>query len=147
MLSRFYKDRRRAQAGTTLIELLVALAIAGLALALVVGTISTGILDATLAKRNTAVQAVMQYEMEQVSASAYNPSAPSYSDCFATEKPMSPTPASGYLGLCPPSYTLRADVTWQTYSGNVQSWTIAVGAWPSGSATIGSIQLLKSPHQ
>ena len=37
MLERFYKDRRRAQAGTTLVELLVSLTIMGLALVLIVG--------------------------------------------------------------------------------------------------------------
>ena len=141
-------DRRRAQAGTTLVELLVSLTIASLALALVVGTLSTGLLDATLAKRNTATQAILQYEMEQISASVFDPSAASYSNCFAIEKPASPTPAiGGYLGSCPSGYTLRSDVTWQPYSSTVQNWKIAISAWPSGNATGASVQLYKVTHK
>src|SRR5205085_9799713 len=84
------KDRRRAQSGATLIELLVSLVIASLAIALVVGTLSSGLLDSTIAKRNTAAQAILQYEMEAISASNFDASAPPYSDCFATEDPSSP---------------------------------------------------------
>jgi type II secretory pathway pseudopilin PulG len=130
-----------------LVELLVSLTIAALALSLVVGTISTGLLDATLAKRNTAAQAVIEYEMEQVSASAFNPSPSPYSDCFASEQPKDPTPAGGYLGSCSSGYTLRADVSWQQYSGSVQRWTIVIKGWPSGASTGTSIELLKAPHQ
>lgn len=142
------RDRRRAQAGTTLIELLVSLTIAGLSLALIIGTFSTGLLDATLAKRNTAVQAVIQYEMEQVSASAFSGSAPAYSDCFATEQPANPMPASGYQGSCQPGFPLRADVTWRwrPNSTTVQEWTIAVTG-PSGSPTGSSVQIYKVAHQ
>ncbi len=133
------KDRRRAQSGTTLIELLVSLVIASMALALVVGTLSTGLLDATLAKRNTSVQAVMQYEMEQVNATAINAS---FSDCFATENPTAPVPATGYGGSCPSGpYTLRADVNLKLTSGSAQLWDIKVSAWPSGSDTGALIQL------
>lgn len=147
MLARLYKDRRRAQAGTTLIELLVSLTIAGLALSLVVGTISTGLLDATLAKRNTAAQAVIEYEMEQVSANAFSTSAPSYSDCFATEQPTNPMTVS-YQGSCLNGYTIRADVSCQpTCSSSPQTWTIVISGWPSGSSIGASIQLLKAPHQ
>lgn len=135
------RDRRRAQAGTTLVELLVSLVIAGLALALIVGTLSTGLLDVTLVKRNTAVQAVLEYEMEQVRASSLGGS---YSDCFATESPTSPAPASAYQGTCPSTggYTLRADAKLQsTTPSGVQLWTISVAGWPSGSAIGTSIQV------
>lgn len=140
------KDRRRAQAGTTLVELLVSLTIASLSLALIVGTFSTGLLNATLAKRNTAVQAVIQYEMEQVSGSAFNPSAAAYSDCFATEQPVSPTQAGVYQGSCQPGFTLRADVSWQPYSNSVQLWTISVTG-PTGASIGASVQLYKAAHQ
>lgn len=133
------KDRRRAQSGTTLVELLVSLVIASLALAIAVGTISTGLLDATLAKRNTAIQAVMQYEMEQLAATS---TAGSYSDCFATEAPTSPAAATGFQGSCPSGpYTLRADVTLQSTSGTSQLWSIRVKAWPTGSDTGQSVQV------
>jgi len=141
------KDRRRAQSGATLVELLVSLVIASLALALIVGTLSTGLLDSTIAKRNTASQAVLQYEMESVSASAFNPSAQSYSDCFATESPTSPAVASSYQGACPDGpYTLRADVTWQwlpSAPNTVQVWTVAVSAWPSGATFGSSVSIFK----
>jgi prepilin-type N-terminal cleavage/methylation domain-containing protein len=141
-------NRRRAQSGTTLVELLVALVIAGLALALVVGTLSTGLLDSTIAKRNTAAQAVLQYEMEAIGASTFSASAAQYSDCFATEGPTSPASAGGYKAGCPSGpYTLRADVRWQWLASappnTVQVWTIAIASWPS-SAPIGtSVSLYK----
>lgn len=146
------KDRRRAQAGTTLVELLVALTIASLALALIIGTFSTGLLDATLAKRNAAVQAVMEYEEGQVNANAFSTSAQPFSDCFATEDPTSnPAPAAAYLGACPTrSYVLRADVNWAWLTGSttVQVWTIAVvDPGPATPPTIASVNLYKVAHR
>ena len=143
-LAAILSDRRRAQSGTTLIEVLVSLTIASLALSLVVGTISTGLLDATLAKRNTATEAVIEYEMEQVSASTFSASPSPYSDCFATEQPVSPTPATA--GSCPNGYTLRADVSCpQPCSISLQTWTIAISG-QSGS-TGASVQLRKAPRK
>jgi type II secretory pathway pseudopilin PulG len=128
------KDRRRAQAGTTLVELLVSLMIVGLALVLVVGTFSTGLLDAALAKRNTAVQVVNQYELDRIGASPFSSSASPYSECFATENPSSPTSLT-YLDPCPSgSYALRADVTWTAGpTATSQLWTITVRTWPDAS--------------
>lgn len=144
---RVLRDRRRMQSGTTLVELLVSLVIASLALALIVGTFSTGLLDATLAKRNTAVQAIVQYEMEQIGASSFDPSATAYSDCFATEDSSNPVSAAGYQGDCPSaSYTMRADVTWQWLgsSESVQVWTIKVTAVPGGSGTGNPVSVYKA---
>ena len=142
------KDRRRAQSGATLVELLVSLVIASLALALIVGTLSTGLLDSTIAKRNTAVQAVLQYEMETISASKFDAGAATYSDCFATESPTSPIAApSGYRTDCPSGpYTLRADVSWQPLASapnTVQVWTVKVTSWPSDAAIGSGISLYK----
>jgi type II secretory pathway pseudopilin PulG len=142
------KDRRRAQSGATLVELLVSLVIASLSLSLIVGTFSSGLLNSTLAKRNTAAQAVLQYEMEAVGASNFNASAVVYSDCFATEDPTSPAPATGgYQTACPVGpYTLRADASWQWLAsapGIVQVWTIAISSWPSGGATGASVSAYK----
>jgi type II secretory pathway pseudopilin PulG len=139
------KDGRRAQAGTTLVELLVSLTIAALALSLVVGTISTGLLDATLAKRNTAAQAVIEYEMEQVAAGPFNPPQ-SYSDCFATENSASPARAAGSPLSCPSGpYTLRADVSCQPVN-TIQLCSIAVFGLPSKLPTGSSIQIYKAPR-
>ena len=134
-----WKDRRRAQAGTTLIELLVSLVIVGLALVLVVGTFSTGLLDATLAKRNTAVEAVIQYELDTISAAQFSTSAQSYSECFATESPVAPSPAPPSPGSCSSAYALRADVTWAPGSPGTQTqlWTVSVisnGGGPVGNS-------------
>jgi type II secretory pathway pseudopilin PulG len=141
------KDRRRAQSGATLVELLVSLVIASLALALVVGTLSSGLLDSTIAKRNTSAQAVLQYEMETVSASAFSAGAAPYSDCFATENPTSPTSAGGYQAPCPSGpYTLRADVSWQWLASapsTVQVWTVGITSWPDGVAFGSSISVYK----
>lgn len=130
------QSRHRAQAGTTMVELLVSLVIASLALALIVGTLSTGLLDATLAKRNAAAQAVLEYERESVSSSTFDPGALPYSDCFATENTSVPAPASGYQGACTGPYTLRADVSWSwlpSSPGTVQVWTISISTWPDNS--------------
>lgn len=139
------RDRRRAQSGTTLVELLVSLTIAALALSLIVGTLSTGLLDSTIAKRNTAAEGVLQYEMEAVNASSFSQTASPYSDCFATESPTKPTAAAGFQGACPGGqYTLRADVSWQwQQSGVVQLWTVTIVAWPSGAATNTTVQFYK----
>jgi len=129
------KDRRRAQAGTTLVELLVSLMIIGLALVLIIGTFSTGLLDATLAKRNTAAEAVVQYELEQIGGSTFQSSPQQYSECFATESSMPPQPAVSYQGGCPVGqpFTLRADVTWGWLGppSSRQVWTITVNTWPN----------------
>ena len=68
--------RRRAQAGTTLIELLVSLMIIGLVVVILVGSFSTGLLDATLVKRNTAVTAAQGFELEKIAASPFSTSPP-----------------------------------------------------------------------
>lgn len=131
-----WKDRRRAQAGTTLVELLVSLMVVGLALVLVVGTFSTGLLDATLAKRNTAGQAVIQFELDRISASLFSSSPLPYSECFATESATSPT-SIGYTANCPSAgnYSLRADVTWTAGpTSTSQLWTVTVRTWPDASA-------------
>jgi type II secretory pathway pseudopilin PulG len=133
------KDRRRAQAGTTLVELLVSLMIVGLALVLIVGTFSTGLLEATLAKRNTAVQAAVQYELDKISGSQFDQSAGSYSECFATESSVTPWHLDVYQDPCPSGqpFTLRVDVllTPQQSPTRQQLWTISVVSWTSGSAS------------
>jgi type II secretory pathway pseudopilin PulG len=140
-----WKDRRRAQAGTTLIELLVSLMIVGLALVLIVGTFSTGLLDATIAKRTTTAQAVMQYELDQITGSQYNLSPPLYSECFATESTTPPIRLGSYQAVCPDqTYSFRSDVTWTQNSPSSQLWSVAVTVWPDGTQQVGStLQLIK----
>jgi type II secretory pathway pseudopilin PulG len=141
------RDRRQAQAGATLIELLVSVVIMGLALALIVGTFSTGLLDATLAKRNTAAVAVAQYELDQVSGAAYSASAQSYSDCFATEDATAPPkPAASFQGACTGrSYVLRADVSVAAGpSPNTQLWSVAVSSWPNAAQIGSAVQIIKA---
>lgn len=140
----WWKDRRRAQAGTTLVELLVSVMIMGLALVLIVGTFSTGLLNATVAKRNTATEAVVQYELDSISGSRFNPSAQPYSECFATENPNAPVMLSGYQQPCPDNtFSMRADVLWTRVSSTVQVWTVAVASWPGGTPIGTSVQVYK----
>ncbi len=145
MLDRFYRDRRRAQAGTTLVEMLVSLTIMGIALVLIVGTLSTGLLNATLTKRNTAAQAVVQYEMDELQAATFNSSPAAYSECFATESTDSPAPpSSGYQTPCSGSYTLRADVSpGPGPSSTSQIWTITVMSEPSNVQVGAPLQVVK----
>ena len=140
------RDRRQAQSGATLIELLVSLVIMGLALVLIVGTFSTGLLQATLAKRNAAAVAIVQYEVEQISGATYNGSAPSYSDCFATEDATSPpTPAASFQGACTgSSYVLRADVAVAPGpTPNSKLWSITVMSWPDAGQVGQTVSVIK----
>jgi type II secretory pathway pseudopilin PulG len=132
MLDRFYRDRRRAQAGTTLIELLVSLTVMGVALGLIVGTFGTALLDSTLTKRNTAAEAVIQYELDKISGSPFNSAPQPYSECFSTDSPTAPAPATGGGGCPDPAYSLRADVTVAPLSSTSQVWTVTVNSWPVG---------------
>lgn len=142
---RWPRTRREWQAGTTLVEVLVATVIMGLALSLIVGTISTGLLNSTLAKRNTAAVAIEQYEIEQISGAAFDSSPQPYSDCFATEDASSlPTRVPSTPGSCPNgSYTLRADVTVGSGPGGSQQWKVTVVALPGGNQVVSSVSVLK----
>ena len=128
---RLLRDRRRAQAGTTLVELLVSQVIIGLALALVIGIFSSGLLDATIAKRNTAVQAVTQYELDRISGSAFNASPPAYSECFAIDNPTAPLALPAYRDRCPAAFSLRADVSVAAGpTATSETWTVSIMASP-----------------
>lgn len=122
--------RHRAQAGTTLIELLVSTMIIGIAVLMLVGALSTGILDATLTKRNTAVNAVVEYELEKIGASAYASSPTRYSECFAVDSTATPVQVL-FGGACAAGTNLRADVTPTTVQTGVQRWAVQVRTYPS----------------
>ena len=122
--------RRRRQAGTTLIELLVSTMIIGLVLVLLVGAFSTGVLDTTLAKRNTAVAAAVEYELEKVGAATYSTTPAGYSECFAVDNPQRPATVA-YGGSCPGSANLRADVTEADVQAGVQQWTVSIHTYPA----------------
>jgi type II secretory pathway pseudopilin PulG len=138
------KDRRRAQSGTTLVELLVSVMIMGLALVLIVGTFSAGLLNAAVAKRNTATEGAVQYELDNISGSQFNPGAQKYSECFATDNGAAPVLTSGYKQPCPDgSFSLRADVSWTAASPTIQVWTVAVTSWPGGTPIGSPVQVYK----
>ena len=127
--------RHRAQSGTTLIELLVCTVIMGVALVILVGMFSTGVIDSNLSKRQTEAQAATQYEEERISAMSYAANPTSYSDCFASGGSGGSSLVS-YLGSCTGSAKIRADVSAKKLPGNLQQWTIQVNTWPV-SAPIG----------
>jgi type II secretory pathway pseudopilin PulG len=149
MASRMQR-RRRAQAGTTLVELLVSLMIVGLAVSLVVGTFSTASLNATLAKRNTAVQAVVQYELDKISGNPFIDPPTGYSECFptevsdATEPPLLPEMHSNLGDACTSrSFTIRADVTVNRISTTRQLWTVSIASWPEAAQISKPISVYK----
>jgi hypothetical protein len=121
--------RRRAQAGTTLIELLVSIMIIGLVVVVLVGSFSTALIDATLVKRNTAVSAAQEYEVEKIGASTYNSSPAPYSECFAVDAAVAPTMASG--GSCPAGTNLRADITETDFLVGLQLWAVQIETYPA----------------
>src|SRR5579864_7621743 len=102
--------RHRAQAGTTLVELVVSIGIIGLALMLLVGTFSTGLLDATLVKRNTASDAAVEFELERIQSSSFSAAPQPYSECFAVDTAATPS-LIAYRADCPGGSNLRLDVT------------------------------------
>jgi len=122
--------RRRAQSGTTLVELLVSIAIIGLVVVLLVGAISDGLLDATLTKRNTAINSVVEYELDRIGSAPYADVATPYSECFAVDTPDSPTRIA-LGGSCPSDTSLRADVTETNVETGLQQWQVQVMTYPS----------------
>ena len=140
-------DRRSAQSGSTRVELLVSVVIMGMALVIVIGTFSTGLIDSAVAKRNTAAQAVMQYELEKIGSSPFDGSAPPYSECFAVDNPTAPTTLAQNQSCPGGSFALRADVSWTPGSGSnsgTQLWTVAVIGWPSGAQVASPVSLYKA---
>ncbi len=122
--------RHRAQAGTTLIELLVSVMIIGLVVVVLVGAFSTALLDATLTKRNTAVSATQVYEIEKIQASVFSGTPSQYSECFAVDTAATPTQVV-VGGSCPAGTNLRADVTESDVRPGVQQWAVQVVTYPS----------------
>jgi type II secretory pathway pseudopilin PulG len=122
--------RHRAQSGTTLIELLVSTVIIGVALVLLVGMFSTGVIDSNLSKRQTEAQAATQYEEERIGAMPYAANPASYSECFASDGSANPG-VVGYLGSCSGSAKIRADVSARQLPGSLQQWTIQIRTWPA----------------
>jgi prepilin-type N-terminal cleavage/methylation domain-containing protein len=122
--------RRRAQAGTTLIELLVSMTIIGLVVTLLLGAFSTGLLDATLVKRNTAVTAAQEYELQKIGASPFTVSPIAFSECFAVDSTAAPMQVA-LSGSCPAGTSLRADVRPTEPQPGVQEWAVQIRAYPS----------------
>jgi len=122
--------RQGGQAGTTLVELVVSVAIIGLALTLLVGAFSTGVIQSTLVKRNTAVDAALGYELERIAAATYTTTPGPYSECFAVDSAIPPAVVP-YQASCPPGSGLRADVTESAGPSGVQQWTVQIDAYPS----------------
>ena len=123
--------RRRAQAGTTLVELVVSIMIISLALTLLVGAFSTGLLDATLVKRNTAAAAAVEFELERIHGSTFDSSPNAYSECFAVDTAAAPA-MEPYQGSCPAGSDLRLDVTESdVQAGLVQQWAVVVKTYPA----------------
>jgi type II secretory pathway pseudopilin PulG len=144
MMSSRAQRRRRAQAGTTLIELLVSTMIIGVAVLMLVGAFSTGILDATLSKRNTAVNAAVEYELEKIGAAAFDATPAPYSECFAVDSSAAPTQVTFGDG-CPAGTNLRADVTETNVTGQpgVQQWSVQLRTYPSVGAVGAVVSVYK----
>ena len=130
--------RHRAQAGTTLVELLVSVMIIGLVLVFLVGAFSSGLVESSLTRRNTAAEATMRFELEAVAAAAFDSTPSPYSECFAIDSAANRA-VIAYQGSCAAGFSLRADVSEGSspIGPNVQMWTITVRTWPQ-QVTVGS---------
>jgi Tfp pilus assembly protein PilV len=129
--------RRRAQAGTTLVELLVATVIMGLALVIIVGLFATGVVDSTLSKRDVSAQAATQYELDKIASAPFDPGASGWSNCFGTDGTVS-------AGSCSTASGVKADVSVVQVSSVLQQWTITVSAWPAATQIGKPIAVLKA---
>jgi type II secretory pathway pseudopilin PulG len=128
------RQRHRAQTGTTLVELVVSMGIISLVLLLLVGAWSTGILDATLVKRNTAAGGAVEFELERIQAANFSAAGQPYSECFAVDTSSAPT-LVGFQEACPAGSNLRLDVTeTDVQAGVVQMWTVQVRTYPAAAA-------------
>ena len=107
--------RQGGQAGTTLVELVVSVAIIGLALTLLVGAFSTGVIQSTLVKRNTAVDAALGYELERIAAATYTTTPGPYSECFAVDSAI--PPAAPMLSTEKMTYTPHGAVAARWFDG------------------------------
>jgi Tfp pilus assembly protein PilV len=116
--------RRRAQAGTTLVELLVATVIMGLALVIIVGLFASGVVDSTLSKRDVSAEAATQYELDKIASAPFDSAASGWSNCFGTDGTVS-------AGSCSTPSGVRADVSVAPVRNGLQQWTITVSAWPA----------------
>jgi Tfp pilus assembly protein PilV len=116
--------RRRAQAGTTLVELLVATVIMAFALVLIVGLFASGVVDSTLSKRDVSAEAATQYEVDKIASAPYTPTPTGYSECFGTDGTVR-------AGSCSTASGVKADVSVTQVSTGLQEWTITVSAWPA----------------
>ena len=131
------QPRHRSQAGTTLIELLVSVAIMSLALVLLVGAFSTGLVDSTVIKRTTTADAAVKFELERIQAAAFDSTPSSYSECFSDDTAAAPS-SVGYQAGCPAGTSIRLDVTeTDVQTGALQDWTVRVVTYP-GLAGIGT---------
>jgi type II secretory pathway pseudopilin PulG len=125
-------SRHRAQAGTTLVELVVSIAIIGLAVVLLIGALSTALIDVTKQRQVTVTQAAIEFELQRIQAAAYTSTPAPYSECFADDTGSPPT-AVGYQGSCPGGTKVRLDVTEaDAVTGGVQQWTVKTISYPAG---------------
>ena len=135
--------RHRSQAGTTLIELLVSVMIIGLVVVILVGAFSTAVIDATFAKRITAVNAAHEYELEKIGSSAFSGTPSPYSECFAVDNPATPTQVA-LGGSCPAGTDVRADVTESDVQVGLQRWDVEVVRYPSLDQVGSTISVFKA---
>jgi type II secretory pathway pseudopilin PulG len=136
-------SRHRGQAGTTLVELVVSVMIIALALLLLVGAFSTGLLDATLVKRNTGADAAIEFELERIQSAAFSTAPQPYSECFAIDNSASPSPVA-FRATCPSGTSLRLDVTeTDVQTGTVQQWNVQVVAYPAQSPVGAPVSVYK----
>ncbi|OLB84077.1 MAG: hypothetical protein AUI15_35140 [Actinobacteria bacterium 13_2_20CM_2_66_6] len=136
--------RHRGQAGTTLVELVVSVVIIGLAVTLLVGAFSTGVIQSSLVKKTTSADSAMEFELERIAAATYDSTPQPYSECFAVDGPMAPAFASAYQGSCPAGTGLRADVTESDVQPGLQQWSVGFVTYPALGAVASPISVYKS---
>jgi hypothetical protein len=125
------------QEGIALVEAVVAAAILGGALAMMIGAFSTVSIGTTVAKRSAAAQVAINYEIEKVIASTAPPA--SYSECFGNENvPVLARPPlrTAFPGdACPSGFFLRADVVYvgSAPGSSAQEWKVSTFVQPDSS--------------
>jgi hypothetical protein len=110
------------------VELLVSVGIIGLVVVLLIGAFSSGLVQSSLTRRDTARNATIRYELEAVAAATFDATPNGYSECFTIDADVTPRQVA-FMGPCLNGESLRADVEVDPQT-DVQQWTVTVRTWP-----------------
>lgn len=115
------RTKGSSQSGETLVEVLVAVGIAGVALALVLGSFADAILQADSVRISSHMNSAAAYETEQLESVSF-PTSYSKDDCFPSDGSAGPSAKSG---SCPAADDIEVTVTTTSVSNGTNPGSLA----------------------